>query len=165
MGKALREIDSLGEVDVPSEAYYGSQTMRAIDNFGADLTITLAAEAGQLQLNAIEPVIAYSMLQSISLLTNAARAFRETCIARITANVERCLEHLEASTAVVTALTPLIGYEHASDVAKPTLKSGQTIWDVLQSELNLSPDLLNKLRDPSTLTKPWKAQKLDVSKR
>lgn len=137
----------------------------AFQVIGADLTITLAAEAGQLQLNVMEPVIAYSMLQCISLLTNAARVLREKCIAGITANVERCLEHLEASTAVVTALTPLIGYQRASDVAKAALKSGQTIWDVLQSELNLSPALLNQLRDPSTLTKPWKAQELDVSKR
>ena len=66
----------------------------------------------------MEPVIAYSMLQSIFLLTNAARVFREKCIAGTTANVERCLVYLEASTAVVTALTPLIGYGRASDVAK-----------------------------------------------
>jgi len=131
---------------------------------GADLTITLAAEAGQLQLNVMEPVIAYSILQSISLLANAARVLREKCIEGITANAERCREHLEASTAVITALTPLIGYERASEVAKATLKSGQKIWDVLQSELHLSPELLDQLRDPSTLTRPWKAQELDISK-
>lgn len=135
----------------------------AFQVIGADLTITLAAEAGQLQLNVMEPVIAYSMLQSISLLANAARVLREKCIVGITANVERCREHLEASTGVVTALTPLIGYERASDVAKATLKSGRTIWDVLQSELHLSPDLLEQLRAPSTLTRPWKAQELDMS--
>lgn len=127
---------------------------------GADLTITLAAEAGQLQLNVMEPVIAYSMLQSISLLTNAARVLREKCIVGITANAERCREHLEASTAVVTALTPLIGYERASSVAKTTLKSGRNVWDVLQAELHLAPEFLSELRDPSTLTKPWKAQTL-----
>ncbi|MBT1516792.1 aspartate ammonia-lyase [Bradyrhizobium sp. SRL28] len=137
----------------------------AFQVIGADLTITFAAEAGQLQLNVMEPVIAYSMLQSISLLANAARVLREKCIVGITANVERCREHLEASTAVVTALTPLIGYERASDVARATLKSGQTIWDVLQSELHLPPELLNQLRDPSTLTRPWKAQELDISTR
>lgn len=129
---------------------------------GADLTITLAAEAGQLQLNVMEPVIAYSMLQSITLLTNATRAFREKCIVGITANPERCREHLEASTAIVTALTPLIGYESASNVVKLTLQSGRHIWDVLQSELDLAPDLFNQLRDPSTLTNPWKAQELTV---
>lgn len=136
----------------------------AFQVIGADLTITLAAEAGQLQLNVVEPVIAYNMLQSISLLTNAARVLRETCVGGITANVERCREHLEASTAVVTALTPLIGYERASDVAKATLKSGRTIWEVLQSELQLPPEVLNQLRDPSILTKPWKAQERVVSR-
>ncbi|MGY4230120.1 aspartate ammonia-lyase [Bradyrhizobium sp. USDA 4503] len=105
----------------------------AFQVMGADLTISLAAEAGQLQLNVMEPVIAYSILQSIALLTNAARALRENCIVGITANVERCREHLEASTAIVTALTPLIGYERASDVAKATLKSGQMIWEILHS--------------------------------
>lgn len=135
----------------------------AFQVIGADLTITLAAEAGQLQLNVMEPVIAYSMLKSISLLTNAARVLREKCIIGITANEERCRAHLETSTSVATALTPLIGYERASDVAKATLKSGQTIWEVLQSELNLSPALLNQLRDPSTLTRPWKAQELGLS--
>ncbi|WP_051380455.1 aspartate ammonia-lyase [Bradyrhizobium sp. WSM1743] len=134
----------------------------AFQVIGADLTITLAAEAGQLQLNVMEPVIAYSMLQSISLLTNAARVFREKCIVGVTANVERCREHLEASTAIVTALTPLIGYERASEVAKATLKNGQMIWDVIQSELHLPSDLLDQLRDPSTLTRPWKAQELEL---
>lgn len=135
----------------------------AFQVIGADLTITLAAEAGQLQLNVMEPVIAYSMLQSISLLTNAARVLREKCVVGITANVKRCREHLEASTAVVTALTPVIGYERAADVAKATLRSGQKVWDVLQSELHLAPELLNQLRDPSILTRPWKAQELDIS--
>lgn len=136
----------------------------AFQVIGTDLTITLAAEAGQLQLNVMEPVIAYSMLQSMSLLGNAARVLREKCINGITANVERCLEHLEASTAVVTALTPLIGYERASEIAKATLKSGRKVWDVLQSELHLDPELLDQLRAPATLTRPWKAQELKVPK-
>lgn len=134
----------------------------AFQVIGADLTITMAAEAGQLQLNVMEPVIAYSMLQSISLLTNATRVLREKCIIGITANVERCREHLEASTAIVTALSPLIGYERASEVAKAALKSGKKIWEVLQSELHLPPELLNQLRDPSTLTRPWNAQELEA---
>jgi len=123
----------------------------AFQVIGGDLTMTLAAEADQLQLNIMEPVIAYTMLQSISLLTNAARAFHEKCIVGITANVQRCREHLEASTALVTALTPLIGYERAPDVAKATLKSDQKVWDALESELHLAPGLLDQLRGPSTL--------------
>lgn len=109
----------------------------------------------------MEPVIAYSMLQSISLLTNAARTVREKCIVGVTANEERCRQHLEASTAIVTALIPLIGYERASDVAKAALESGQEIW--AESELRLAPELLSQLREPSTLTRPWKAQELRFS--
>ncbi|MGY3611019.1 MULTISPECIES: aspartate ammonia-lyase [unclassified Bradyrhizobium] len=135
----------------------------AFQVIGADLTITLAAEAGQLQLNVMEPVIAYNMLNSISLLTNAARTLRQKCIVGVTANVERCREHLAASTAVVTALTPLIGYERASDVAKAVLKSGQKVWEVIQSELQLAPELLNNLRDPSVLTRPIKVHTLELS--
>jgi aspartate ammonia-lyase len=136
----------------------------AFQVIGADVTVTLAAEAGQLQLNVMEPVIAYSMLQSISLMTNATRVLREKCIVGITANPERCREHLEASTAVVTALTPLIGYERASDIAKAALKSGQGILEVLRSELHLAPKVLEQLRDPSSLTRPWKAEALDSSR-
>lgn len=86
----------------------------AFQAIGADLTITLAAEPGQLQLNVMEPMIAYSMLDSISLLTDAACVLREKCIIGITANEERCRADLEASTAVATALTPLTGYERGS---------------------------------------------------
>ncbi|VIO70090.1 Aspartate ammonia-lyase [Bradyrhizobium ivorense] len=135
----------------------------AFQVIGADLTVTMAAEAGQLQLNVMEPVIAFSILHSMALLANAARVFREKCIIGITANVERCREHLEASTALVTALTPLIGYERASEVAKATLKSGERIWKVLQTELHLPSEVIEQLRDPTTLTKPWKAQELRVS--
>ncbi|WP_245311553.1 hypothetical protein [Bradyrhizobium pachyrhizi] len=110
----------------------------------------------------MEPVIAYSILQSISLLTNATRVLREKCIVGIRANVEQCREHLEASSAIVTTLTPLIGYERASEVAKSTLKSGQTLWEVLQSKLHLATELLNQLRDPSTLTRPWRARELGL---
>lgn len=136
----------------------------AFQVIGADLTLTLAAEAGQLQLNVMEPVIAYSRLQSLSLLTNAAYMLREKCIAGITANEERCRQHLEASTAVVTALNPLIEYERASEVAKSTLKSCQNIWDILQYELHLPPDLISQLRDPAMLRRPWKAQEFDFPK-
>lgn len=78
----------------------------ALQVIGADLSIILAAEAGQLQLNVMEPVIAYNMLNTISLLTNAARVLGEQCIGGITAMWERPREPLEASMTVVTALPP-----------------------------------------------------------
>ncbi|MCP3380296.1 lyase family protein [Bradyrhizobium sp. CCGUVB4N] len=104
----------------------------AFQVIGADLTITLVAEAGQLQLNVMEPVIAYSVLQSIFLLTIAARTLREKCIAGVTANVERCRSTSGSKHGFVTALTPLIGCERATDFATAAPKSGQEIWTVLQ---------------------------------
>ena len=126
----------------------------AFQVIGADLTVTLAAEAGQLQLNVMEPVIAYNILQSIKLLTNAVNVLREKCVAGITANAGRCRAHLEASTAVATALTPLIGYERAAELAKKVLASGRTIRDVLEEEPGLSQDLIERTKDPLVLTRP-----------
>ncbi len=121
---------------------------------GADLVVTLAAEAGQLQLNVMEPVIAYNILTSLSLLTNATAVLRTKCVEGITANPERCRAHMEASTAVATALTPLIGYERAADIAQKVLKTNRTIREVLDAEPDLSVDLIEQTRNPAVLTRP-----------
>jgi aspartate ammonia-lyase len=98
---------------------------------GADVTISFAAEAGQLQLNAFEPIMAFELLQSIALLSNAAKTFRLRCIEGIEADVERCRRNLEASTANFAELVPVIGYEMASRFAKEMLANGETWIDVL----------------------------------
>lgn len=98
---------------------------------GADVTISFAAEAGQLQLNAFEPVMAFELLQSISLLGNAAETFRLRCIEGIEADAERCRRNLEASTANFAEMVPVIGYERASRLAKEMLQKGETWADVL----------------------------------
>ena len=126
----------------------------AFQIIGCDLTITLAAEAGQLQLNVMEPVIAYNILRSLKLLTNAIDVLRIKCVAGITANPETCRTHLEASTAVATALTPVIGYERSAEIAKLMLSSGKTIREVLADQPDLSPDLIARLADPYSLTQP-----------
>ncbi|MGB3878176.1 MAG: aspartate ammonia-lyase [Shinella zoogloeoides] len=126
----------------------------AFQVIGADLVVTLAAEAGQLQLNAFEPVIVFNLLQSITLLTNAVRTLREKCIAGITANEERCKEHLEAGTALATALTSLIGYEKAAEMAKEILRSGRTMRALLDESNTLSADLLEQVLDTKALTRP-----------
>lgn len=97
---------------------------------GADVTISFAAEAGQLQLNAFEPIMAFELLQSISLLRNAAEVFRLRCIDGIEADADRCRRNLEASTANFAELVPLIGYERASVLAKGMLASGKTWADM-----------------------------------
>lgn len=125
----------------------------AFQIIGYDLTITLASEAGQLQLNVMEPVMAYNILHSITLLTNAAHTLRSKCIEGITANPENCLKHLEASTAVATALSPAIGYERASLLAKQVLASGRTIREVLVEQADLPADLISRAFDLQMLSR------------
>lgn len=126
----------------------------AFQIIGYDLTVTLASEAGQLQLNVMEPIIAYNMLHSLELLTNAVNVLRVKCIAGITVNADVCRKHLEASTAVATALTPAIGYERAAELAKLVLSSGKTIREILAEQPDLSPDLIAQTADPHMLTRP-----------
>jgi aspartate ammonia-lyase len=89
---------------------------------GNDLTVTMAAEAGQLQLNAMEPVIVLNILQSMRMLMRGMQVLREKCVLGIEADRERCRELLEGSLITVTALNPYIGYTEASRVAKVALK-------------------------------------------
>ena len=101
---------------------------------GNDLTVTMAAEAGQLQLNAMEPVLVLNILQSMRMLISGMTVLREKCIVGIEADRERCRELLEGSLVAVTAINPFIGYAEASRVAKTALKSRRSIRDVVLSE-------------------------------
>jgi aspartate ammonia-lyase len=101
---------------------------------GNDLTVTMAAEAGQLQLNAMEPVIVFNILQSMRMLTRGMKVLREKCIVGIEADRERCQELLDHSLVAVTAINPYVGYVEASRVAKEALKSRRTIRDVVLAE-------------------------------
>ncbi|MBD9544770.1 aspartate ammonia-lyase [Ensifer sp. ENS04] len=100
---------------------------------GADVTVTMAAEAGQLQLNVMEPVIAYSLLNVIGLLARGIEALRTSCVEGITANPAACEGHLQRSTALVTALVPHLGYDTAAEIAKRMLAEGITLSEVLPS--------------------------------
>ena len=93
----------------------------AFQVIGADLTVTMAAEAGQLQLNAFEPVIAYNLLTALTLLPRGATALAQLCVDGLTANPETCRAHLDRSTARVTAMVPEIGYARAAELAKELL--------------------------------------------
>ena len=112
------------------------------DVIGGDVTVTLAAEAGQLQLNVFEPVIAFRLLRSMSSLTNACRVLRERCILGITANPERMRAFVERSVGIVTALVPAIGYDAATEIAREALASGRGVYDlVLERKLMTREDL------------------------
>lgn len=119
---------------------------------GADVTVTMAAEGGQLQLNAFEPVIAHSLLQSLAWMTGGCRTLRINCIDGITANLDRLDTMVSTSVGVVTALTPYIGYAAASALAKTALLTHRNIADlVVEAEL-MSRERVMKLISPARLS-------------
>ena len=106
----------------------------AFNIIGNDYTITMAAEAGQLELNAFEPVLFYNIFESIETLTSAVNTFVDNCIIGITANKERCLELLENSVGTVTALCPYIGYKKSAELAKEALRTNTPIKKLVLSK-------------------------------
>jgi aspartate ammonia-lyase len=104
---------------------------------GADVTITMAAEAGQLQLNVMEPVIAFSLFTSLSYLENACYALQSKCIDGITANEENCRNMVMNSIGIVTALNPMLGYEECSSIAKEALQTGKSVHQIVVVERKL----------------------------
>ncbi len=118
---------------------------------GNDLAVTMAAEAGQLQLNAFEPLIAHNILASLSLLTNAIGTFTERCVAGIEAREENCTRHVEASVGSATALVPLIGYERAAEVAKLALATNRTVRQIAQDDLGMSEADVTRVLNPHAL--------------
>lgn len=120
---------------------------------GNDLTVTLAAEAGQLQLNAFEPVIACNILTSMRLLTRAMTVLAERCVLGIEANERRCRDAAEASIALATALAPVIGYERATTIAKDALNTGRSVRQAAVSQ-GLDPAVLDGLLDPESMIGP-----------
>ena len=118
---------------------------------GNDVATTFASEAGQLQLNVMEPVMTYSLLESATLLTNAMKTLRDNCIVDITVNEERCKELVVGSVGIVTALNPHIGYENSTALAQEALKTGKSIYD-LGLEKNILPkDKLDEIFSPEGL--------------
>ena len=121
---------------------------------GNDLAITLAAEAGQLQLNVMEPIIAFNLFQSIEMLTSAVNTLTQRCIQGITANVEHCQQMVEGSIGLVTALVPVLGYEGASDVAKEALSTGRSVRSIVLDRGLMDSERLNELLSAKAMTKP-----------
>ncbi|HPW56988.1 MAG: aspartate ammonia-lyase [Thermoanaerobaculaceae bacterium] len=121
---------------------------------GHDLTITLAAEAAQLQLNVMEPILAYSLFQSLATLTAAVEVLRERCIEGITANAARTREMVERSIGIVTALVPVLGYERASEVATEALTTGAPVREIVLARGLLDAAELDELLAPAAMTRP-----------
>ena len=124
------------------------------DVIGGDVTVTLAAEGGQLQLNVFEPIIAFRLLKGMIMLTRACEVLKSRCVEGITANVERMRYFVEHSIGIVTALVPILGYERSSEIAKKALDSGRGVYElVLESGLMTRAEL-DRALNPEAMTAP-----------
>ncbi len=123
---------------------------------GNDLTVTFAAEAGQLQLNVMEPVLCYSILESLNFLINGMDTLRTRCIDGITANVDVCENMVRNSIGIVTALNPHIGYKKSTVIAKKALETGKGVYDLVIEEGILTEEQLNDILDPKHMIGPSK---------
>ena len=123
---------------------------------GADTTVMMASEAGQLQLNVMEPVIVFSLFNSIRMLTRVMECLRVQCVDGITANEERCREMVLNSIGIVTALNPTLGYENSSRIAKRALSEHRSVYDLVLEEGLLTQKELDELLRPELMIKPQK---------
>lgn len=123
---------------------------------GSDTTIMMAAEAGQLQLNVMEPVIVFSIFNSIQMLTKVMERLRILCVNGITANPEHCKDMVMNSIGIVTALNPTLGYENSSRIAKRALMENRSVYDLVLEEGLLSKEELDNLLRPELMIKPKK---------
>jgi len=126
----------------------------AFEVIGNDLALTMAAEAGQLQLNVMEPLIAYKLFDSIGLLQRAMDMLREHCIHGITANEDRCRQLMENSIGLITALNPYIGYENATRIAGLALLSGRGVLELVREEKLLDDATLDDILRPENMIAP-----------
>lgn len=118
---------------------------------GNDLTVSFAAEAGQLELNVMEPVLCQAIFESVSLLENALDTLRNKCVEGITANREVCLEMVKHSIGIVTALNPYIGYKNSTKIAKEALETGKSVYNLVLEHQLLSKAELDNILDPKNM--------------
>lgn len=123
---------------------------------GNDLTVTFAAEAGQLQLNVMEPVLSHAIMENNQFLCNALDTLREKCITGITANREVCLNMVRNSIGIVTALNPYIGYKNATHIAKEALETGKSVYNLVLEHQLLTKEQLDDILDPRKMLQPHK---------
>jgi aspartate ammonia-lyase len=126
----------------------------AFEVIGNDMTVTMAAEAGQLQLNAFEPIIAHSLFKSLAHLAAGCRTLAERCVQGIRPNTERARRLLDESTALVTALNPYIGYARSSEIAREVLETGARAYDLVLARGLMTRAQLDEVLKPEALTRP-----------
>ncbi|OYU90848.1 MAG: aspartate ammonia-lyase [Bradyrhizobiaceae bacterium PARB1] len=126
----------------------------AFEVIGNDLTVSFAAEAGQLQLNAFEPIIAHSLFKSIGHMREACLTLEKRCVSGITANADRLRAYVENSIGLVTALNPYIGYDNATAVAVEAHATGRSVYDLVLEKGLLPEPALRAILQPDVLTRP-----------
>lgn len=126
----------------------------AFEVIGNDVTVSFAAEAGQLQLNAFEPIIAHSLFKSVNHLRAGCLTLAERCVNGITANREHLRRGVERSIGIVTALNPYIGYANATDIAQQALVTGDSVYDLVLAKKLLTKEQLDQILQPEVLTQP-----------
>jgi aspartate ammonia-lyase len=121
---------------------------------GNDTAVAFAVQGGQLELNVMMPTMAYSVLQSTTIMTNMLRVFTEKCIAGITANEKRCTFYAQSTVSLATALNPYIGYAKAAEIAKESVATGRSIIDIAREKKLLSEKEIEEILDPVSMTEP-----------
>ncbi|MGP9539538.1 aspartate ammonia-lyase [Brachybacterium sp. AOP43-C2-M15] len=129
----------------------------AFEVIGNDLSVTFAAEAGQLQLNAFEPVIAFNILESTTIMTRAMNTLADRCIAGITVNEDVLEDYLRRSIGIVTALVPVLGYSASTDIAQVALETGRPVAELVLERGLLDEERLQELLSPASMTAPHRA--------
>jgi aspartate ammonia-lyase len=132
---------------------------------GCDVVVAGAAQAGQLELNVMMPVIIFNLDFMIAILANALSEVGSRCIQGIVANNERCREYAEKSLGIVTALSPHIGYLRSAEVADLALREGKSVFEVLESKGFLDKESIEAILDPRKMTEPGIAGKPKKQKR
>ena len=126
----------------------------AFNAIGNDMTITMAAEAGQLELNAYEPIIFYCLFQSIDTIAYAVNTFVDNCVIGITANETRCRYFVENSVGIITAICPYVGYQKAAEIAKEAIKTGESVRKLIIEKGLLTKEQMDEIMDPVQMTEP-----------
>lgn len=126
----------------------------AFNAIGNDMTITMAAEAGQLELNAFEPIIFYCLFQSIDTIAYAVNTFVDNCVIGITANETRCRYFVENGVGIITAICPYVGYQKAAEIAKEAIKTGESVRKLIIETGLLTKEQMDEIMDPVQMTEP-----------
>ena len=126
----------------------------AFNAIGNDMTITMAAEAGQLELNAFEPIIFYCLFQSIDTIAYAVNTFVDNCVIGITANETRCRYFVENRVGIITAICPYVGYQKAAEIAKEAIKTGESVRKLIIEKGLLTKEQMDEIMDPVQMTEP-----------